>query len=102
MIPRKLQSYERAPFARFLPPKTREDVRLETESGQSLFERRNPKYINGILMNVVRAEPVVDNTHDERDKFGNIGNTFGSVPKTLVTGVEGLGNLLDRIARVNQ
>lgn len=100
IIEKNRASYERAPLAQFFPPKTRETARLEKESDQSILERRVPNPLAGILERIVKPTPIVDNLKEE-DKYGNKGDRFIGVSRALVTGLEGVGNLLDRIANVS-
>ena len=94
----KLQSYERAPFAKLLPPKTRETVRLESESDQALLERPIPK---PNLKKILMPTPIIDNIKEE-DKYGNNGDQFIGVGQTVVNGFEGISNFLNRIFEVTK
>lgn len=96
-----LASYERAPFARLLPPKTRETVRLETEAGQALLEKpksQNP--VSSFLESVLKPKPIVDSISEE-EKYGNNGDKFIGVGRALVNGFEGLSNFLNAVVEVS-
>uniref|UniRef100_A0ABD2XT64 Secreted protein n=1 Tax=Trichogramma kaykai TaxID=54128 RepID=A0ABD2XT64_9HYME len=92
---RMLQSYERLPFANALPPRTRETVRLENEKDQAILERRKSD-IGGLLDNVLKPKPIIDNIQEE-EKYGNNGDRFIGVGRALVTGVEGLTNIFNAV-----
>ncbi|XP_044014358.1 uncharacterized protein LOC122856667 isoform X3 [Aphidius gifuensis] len=75
------------PLDDFLPPKTRETVRLENENGQSLLEVRKNKPIEGIFENFLKPKPLVDRISDD-EKYGNSGDKFIGVGRALVNGFE--------------
>ncbi|XP_044014357.1 uncharacterized protein LOC122856667 isoform X2 [Aphidius gifuensis] len=84
------------PLDDFLPPKTRETVRLENENGQSLLEVRKNKPIEGIFENFLKPKPLVDRISDD-EKYGNSGDKFIGVGRALVNGFEGLSNIINKI-----
>lgn len=88
------------PLDDFLPPKTRETVRLENENGQSLFEVKKNKPIEGILENFLMPKPLVDRISDD-EKYGNAGDKFIGVGRALVNGFEGLSNIINKIIDVS-
>ena len=96
------QSYEKAPFAQLLPPRTRETVRLESEQDQALLERRkpNPGPLGALFDNVLKPKPIVDGLKEE-EKYGNNGDKFIGVGRALVNGVEGLSNLFTAAIEVS-
>jgi hypothetical protein len=96
-----LQSYEKSPFASFLPPKTRETARLESEKDQAFFERNNDNNpISLFLQSILKPQPIVDSIKEE-DKYGNSGDKFGTVGRALVNGVEGISNFVNSIVDVS-
>lgn len=87
-------SYEKVPFAKFLPPRTRETVRFENESGQSFFEKPKSNPVEGILEKFFKPTPLIDGI-SEHQKYGNSGDKFIGVGRALVNGFEGLSNFLN-------
>lgn len=84
----------------FLPPKTRETSRLESETGQSLFEFKKPKPVQGFLQNFLSPVPLVDRIREE-DKYGNSGDKFIGIGRALINGFEGFSNFLNAVVEVN-
>ncbi|XP_034936820.1 uncharacterized protein [Chelonus insularis] len=87
------------PLDSFLPPKAREIARLESESGQSLFEIKKPKPIQGLLENFLAPVPLVDKIKEE-DKYGNSGDKFIGVGRAIVNGFEGFSNFLNAVVDI--
>ncbi|XP_043484287.1 uncharacterized protein LOC122512488 isoform X2 [Leptopilina heterotoma] len=87
-------SYEKIPFAKFLPPRTRETARLENESGQSFFEKPKLNPVEGILEKFFKPTPLIDGISEDQ-KYGNSGDKFIGVGRALVNGFEGLSNFLN-------
>ncbi|XP_011493985.1 PREDICTED: uncharacterized protein LOC105359175 isoform X2 [Ceratosolen solmsi marchali] len=92
-----LQSYEKSPFANFLPPKTRETTRLESEKDQAFFERKRENPISLFLQSILKPQPIVDSIKEE-DKYGNNGDKFVVVGRAFVNGVEGISNFVNYVA----
>ncbi|KAH0563974.1 uncharacterized protein LOC123273258 isoform X1 [Cotesia glomerata] len=84
------------PLDSFLPAKTRETSRLESETGQSLFEFKKPKPVQGFLENLLSPVPLVDRIREE-DKYGNTGDKFIGIGRALIKGFEGFSNFLNTI-----
>ena len=95
-----LQSYEKASFATFLPPRTRENVRLESETGQGILEKPKQNPVGGLLENFLRPTPIVDGIKEEQ-KYGNNGDKFIGIGRALVNGFEGLSNFLNAVVDVS-
>lgn len=91
---KKLASYEKVPFAQFLPPRTRETARLEKESDQALFEKPKSNPVEGILEKFFHPTPLVDGISEDQ-KYGNSGDKFAGVGRALVNGFEGISNFLN-------
>ncbi|XP_057324733.1 uncharacterized protein LOC130667280 isoform X2 [Microplitis mediator] len=87
------------PLDDFLPPKTRETSRLESETGQSLFEFKKPKPVQGFLQNFLSPVPLVDRIREE-DKYGNSGDKFIGIGRALINGFEGFSNFLNAVVEI--
>ncbi|XP_063987309.1 uncharacterized protein LOC135167734 isoform X1 [Diachasmimorpha longicaudata] len=83
-----------SPISDFFPPKIRDDVRLETEAGQSLFEIKKKTPVQDFLQSMLRPKPLLDRTTEE-EKYGNSGDKFSGIGRALVNGFEALSNFLN-------
>ncbi|KAK0096825.1 hypothetical protein PV326_004225 [Microctonus aethiopoides] len=79
-------------FEGIIPPITRETVRLESETGQSILEAPKPKILQDLLRNSPTPKPVVDRTKEE-DKYGN----EGGAGRGIVKGIDGISNLINNL-----
>lgn len=88
------------PLNSFLPPKTRETVRLENENDQALFEAKKSNPIGNLIAMYLSPTPLVDKIREE-DKYGNSGDKFIGIGRALVGGFEGLSNFLNTVVDVS-
>lgn len=89
-----------SPISGFFPPKTRENARLENESGQSLLEFKKNKPAQNFLQSVFMPTPLMDRIKEE-EKYGNTGDKFIGIGRALVNGFEGISNFLNTVVDVS-
>ncbi|KAK9297072.1 hypothetical protein QLX08_009092 [Tetragonisca angustula] len=77
-------------------PSSRETVRLENETAQSLLEKPISKPIASILESILSPTPLVDGVKEE-EKYGNSGDKFIGIGRTLVNGFETFSNFLNAV-----
>ena len=80
-------------------PSSRETVRLENETAQSLLEKPISKPIASILESILSPTPLVDGVKEE-EKYGNSGDKFIGIGRTLVNGFETFSNFLNAVVDV--
>lgn len=73
---------------------SRETVRLENESEQSLAEKTLTLPFNDLFINLFNPTPLVDQIKEE-DKYGNTGNKMAGIGRALVNGYESFSNFLN-------
>ncbi|XP_014601543.1 PREDICTED: uncharacterized protein LOC106785509 [Polistes canadensis] len=82
---------------------SRETVRLENESEQSLAEKTLTLPFNDLFINLFNPTPLVDQIKEE-DKYGNTGNKMAGIGRALVNGYESFSNFLNsaiNVSRIN-
>ncbi|XP_050582031.1 uncharacterized protein LOC126918325 [Bombus affinis] len=77
-------------------PNARETVRLENENAQSLLEKPISKPIANVLESFLNPTPLVDGIREE-EKYGNSGDKFIGIGRTLVDGFEKFSNFLNGV-----
>ncbi|XP_060817066.1 uncharacterized protein LOC132907720 [Bombus pascuorum] len=77
-------------------PNARETVRLENETAQGFFEKPVSKPIANVLESFVNPTPLVDGIKEE-EKYGNSGDKFIGIGRTLVNGFEKFSNFLNGV-----
>lgn len=80
-------------------PNARETVRLENETAQSLLEKPISKPIANVLESFLNPTPLVDGIREE-EKYGNSGDKFIGIGRTLVDGFEKFSNFLNGVVDV--
>ena len=80
-------------------PSSRETVRLENETAQSLLEKPVSKPVASILESILGPTPLVDGIKEE-EKYGNSGDKFIGIGRTLVNGFETFSNFLNAVVDV--
>ncbi|XP_043527877.1 uncharacterized protein LOC122538134 isoform X2 [Frieseomelitta varia] len=77
-------------------PNSRETVRLENETAQSFLEKPISKPVASILESILSPTPLVDGVKEE-EKYGNSGDKFIGIGRTLVNGFETFSNFLNAV-----
>nr|XP_033187811.1 uncharacterized protein LOC117155677 [Bombus vancouverensis nearcticus] len=77
-------------------PNARETVRLENETVQGFLEKPIPKPIANVLESFLNPTPLVDGIKEE-EKYGNSGDKFIGIGRTLVDGFEKFSNFLNGV-----
>ncbi|XP_033355989.1 uncharacterized protein LOC117236809 [Bombus vosnesenskii] len=77
-------------------PNARETVRLENETAQGFLEKPIPKPIPNVLESFLNPTPLVDGIKEE-EKYGNSGDKFIGIGRTLVDGFEKFSNFLNGV-----
>lgn len=80
-------------------PNARETVRLENETVQGFLEKPIPKPIANVLESFLNPTPLVDGIKEE-EKYGNSGDKFIGIGRTLVDGFEKFSNFLNGVVDV--
>ncbi|XP_063392701.1 uncharacterized protein LOC134678176 [Cydia fagiglandana] len=80
------------------PPTTLEGAILESEGygSKKLSLKEN---LHGIVAGLLQPKPIVD-TIKEEEKYGNSGDKFITAGRALVTGAEGVSNLVNSVLEV--
>lgn len=77
----------------------RERIRLENETAQAILERK-PDTIRQVLNSFLTPKPLVDRIKNE-EKYGNTGDKFIGIGKTIVNGYESFSNFLNILTDVS-
>lgn len=80
-------------------PNARETVRLENETAQGFLEKPISKPVAKVLESFLNPTPLVDGIKEE-EKYGNSGDKFIGIGRTLVDGYEKFSNFLNGVVDV--
>lgn len=81
-------------------PVERATARLENETAQAILERPKPDNVIQALNSFLTPRPIVDRIKEE-EKYGNNGDQFSGIGRTIVNAYENFSNFLNRVVDVS-